>query len=115
MYIDREEREELKRLSKEVFGKSGAYQKLLNGIPELVTQLKVEEIPGENGNPGTLKETKAPVLLNGNFQFKQRYYTLEEIKTLMLDLKKQQDERKAKIEADKLQMEVQDKAHGSAL
>ena len=127
MFIERADREELKALSKEVFGVPSRYQKFLDGVPELVTMTKTEEVPGENGAPTTTKETKVPVLTeSGAKQYRTKYYTVEELKQFLRDLKKQREEIMAAIkqqqeeaEAKKAQTELQKKLHedasGSAL
>ena len=125
MNITRAEREELKALSKEIFGKSSKYQMFLDGIPEVITKTTIEEVPGENGAPATTKEVKVPVLYNGVKQSRIRYFSVEETKAELLkmkaqlddiraQMKKQQEEQEAKKAADELAKKVQEDASGSA-
>lgn len=124
MDITRAEREELNALSKAVFGVSSKWKKILdNGTSELVTMEKVEEVPGENGAPATTKTVKVPVLTSyGAKQFQQKYYTLTEVKELLLKAKKQLDDFNAAMkkqreeEESKKKLEQQAKeAAGSAV
>lgn len=126
MNITRVEREELKALSKEIFGKTSAYQRFLNGVPEVITKTVTEEVPGENGAEPTKKEVKVPVLMNGVKQSRIKYYSVQEVKELLVGFKKQLDDFKAeqlkmqteaklKKEQEQLQKQVQEQAHGSAV
>lgn len=123
----RAQREELKKLSQEIFGASSKWKKFLdNGTKELVTMKKVETVPGENGAPDTQKEVDVPILFNGVKQYRQKYYTVESLLELFQGLKKKRDEFMAMIkkqneeaQAKKLAEEqakkVQDELGGSAL
>lgn len=128
MFIDREEREELNKLSKEVFGSASKWQKFLNnGLKELTQRTVVEVVPGENGAPDTTKQVKVPVLTpNGVKQYHIKHFTLETMKEWLLELKtkrdefmamikKQQDEEKAKKEADELAKKINEDIGGSAI
>lgn len=127
MYLPKEERKELSELSMEVFGKRSQWQKMIKkGHPELMTRTVVKEVANEAGEV-TQQEAIEPVLTtSGAKQFAMKYYTLESIKEHMLALKaqrdeiiaminKQNEERKAKEEQDKLLKEVQENNGGSAL
>lgn len=128
MYFDKETREEMAILSKEVFGSAGRWRKLLeNGQNELVTKTVTEEVPGENGAEPTFKDVKMPVLEANNAKlFKMKYYTFETLKEYMLELKvkrdeilamikKQQEEQKAKKEAELKAEQFKSSLAGSAL
>lgn len=106
MDIPRELRMELNALSKEVFGVSSRWQKLLKkGTMELVTRKTTEVVPAKTADnngvteilePETTKEVEVPVLTPyGAKVFVPKNYTLEEIHTLLLGYKKQIDEIKA--------------------
>lgn len=128
MYLEREVRDQLKALSKEIFGSQSKYQKLLDkGSTELLTKTVVETVPGENGQPDTQKEVKVPVLTqDGVKQFVQVYYTPEsllekmvEIKNVrdkfMADMKAQQEEAEAKKAAEEKLKDLQAELAGSAV
>jgi hypothetical protein len=89
MDITREQREQLKALSTEVFGVASKYQKLYDQ-KELVTSKTVEIVPGENGQPDTTKEVEVPVLYNDNGvkQYRMKYRSTEEVLQLLLEFKK---------------------------
>jgi ethanolamine ammonia-lyase large subunit len=97
--ISRKERLELDALSKEVFGASSRWQKLVTkGHPELVTE-EVDEVivPEKEGDPVT-KKVQVPVKTHfGANQYKPKHYTVETIREYMLDQKKQFEEIRAKI------------------
>lgn len=124
----REQRETLKALSKEIFGASGRWTKLLrDGTKELITRKTKEKVPGENGEPDTEKEVTVPVLTpNGVKQFRQKYYTVESLLELLQGVKVKRDEFMAMVKAQKeadaeakkaaeLQKQVQEDLGGSAL
>lgn len=127
MDIPRQTRMELNALSKEVFGVSSRWQKLLKGTSKLVTRKTTEEVPGKDGEPPTTKEIEVPVLTEyGAKQYTTKYYTIDEIRQLMLDAKKQMDDIRAAMkkqqeeqEAAKAKKALEDKvtetAQGSAL
>ncbi len=132
MYIEKELQDQLKALSKEIFGSQSKYQKFLkNGTLELITRKQTETVPGENGEADTTKEVDVPVLTaNGTKQFKQVYYTpesllekLQKMKVIrdefLAQMKKQQDEQAAaakakKDEEDRLQ-KIKEDLTGSAI
>jgi hypothetical protein len=127
MNITREQRKKLDALSKEIFGVSSRWQRLLrDGQEQLLTRKTVETIPGVDGKEPTTQEIDAPVLTEyGAKQFYLKQYTIEEVETLLLGYKKQLDDfkearqkqleeqaaQKAKEEAIK---KVKDAAQGSA-
>lgn len=100
---NREQRETLKALCKEIFGASGKWTKLLrDGTKELVTTKKMEKVPGENGEPDTEKEVSVPVLTpNGVKQYRQKYYTVESLIELLEGIKIKRAEFMAMIKAQK--------------
>lgn len=121
----REEREQLKALSKELFGSPSRYQKLYQ-YDQVKTHKIKESVPGVDGAPDTEVEKEVPLLYNGSKQSVRKYRTTEEVLQLMLDfkvkrdeymaqVKKAQEEQKAKEEADKLAKKVQEDLGGSAL
>jgi hypothetical protein len=127
--IDRKTREELNALSKEVFRASSRWQKFVdNGVSELLTEEVTELVPGEKeGDEPTERKVKIPVKrADGAHQYFVKRYTVDEVRTLMLDLKKKQDEFREQIrlmqeeqKKQKEQQELQDKVNeataGSAL
>lgn len=127
MDIPRELREELKKLSKEVFGVSSKWQKMLEGQSVLLTRKTTEVVPAEEGKEATTKEVEVPVLTSyGAKQFVMKYLTVEEVHTKLLEFKKQldamreqikqqQEEKKAK-EAEELALKnLKESAQGSAV
>jgi len=119
MNISREERKELDALSKEVFGVSSRWHKFFKGISELVTKTVTETVPGDKGAPDTTKEVVVPALdESGAKQFKMRFYTVEEIRKLLLGAKEQRDAYLVKIKAQqelqKLQKEIQEQVAGKS-
>lgn len=118
-------RDQLKALSKEIFGTENKYRKLYEG-KELITRKTVETVPGENGEPDTTKTVDVPVLMNGTKQYRMIYRTTNEVMALLKEFKVKREEflvqLKAQQEADKKAKEeaeiakkVQDSLAGSAL
>ncbi len=125
MSESREEREELKALSKEVFGVPSRYRKLY-ATQELITHKVAETVPGENGEPDTTKLVEVPLLQNGVKQYRSKYRSTEEVLQLLRDfkvkrdeymaqVKKQQEEAKAKKEAEEKLKRIQEDLTGSAI
>lgn len=122
----REQREQMKALSMEIFGKSSRYQKFYEQ-EELVTRTAVETVPGENGAADTNKEVNIPVLsANGTKQYRIKYRTADEVLQLLQEfkakrdafieqMKAQQEAEKVKKEAEELAKKVQEDLSGSAL
>lgn len=104
--LNRKERNELDALSKEVFGSSSRWQKLvLKGHPEIITEEKVETVPPEKeGEQPTEKKINVPVKTTfaksgeGSNQYTTKHYSVESIKTLMLEQKAQMDQIRATIQ-----------------
>jgi hypothetical protein len=138
MNITKVERKELALLSKDVFGSSTRWEKLIyKGYDELVTEEKEETIPPEKeGDESTTRKVKVPVLLNGSKHYVRKYHTVESVLEYMVEQKKQLDTlraqinqqrqeliakidaesaaKKAKEEADKLTQQVNAAIAGSA-
>lgn len=115
MFIDREIREELNALSKEVFGVSGRWKKLLEfGTNELVTKTVTETIPGENGEPDKTEEVKVADTLRGANQYQHKTYTLDEVRELLLNLKKNRDEIRAKMKEMQEKRKLAEEVHKAA-
>lgn len=111
MYVDKETREELTALSKEVFGSTTKWKKILDeGTIELVTRKTTQKVKNAAGIEED-QEITVPVLMNGVRQFTSKYFTLETLKEFMLDLKVKRDEFVKMIEEQqKAQKEAAEKA-----
>jgi hypothetical protein len=109
-------RKELNELSKDLFGVSSRWQKMVKGTQELVTKKVKETVPGENGAPDTEREFEVPHLLDGAKQYRTKSMTFEQVKEFMLTLKKGRDEQMAKMkaarEAQELAKKIQEQAAG---
>lgn len=126
--LTRTEREELNSLSKEVFGASSRWQKLVNkGYSKMVMEKVTELVPGEKEeDEPTTREVDVPVKTSfGALQSTQERHTVDSVRELMLRLKKQLDEyrarmeqlqaeAKAKKEAEDLAAKLQEEVGGSA-
>lgn len=119
--MDRKTREELNALSKEVFGVPSKWQKFLKGVPEPVTKMVTERVKDKDG-----KETEVTRQVYETYGkkhqkkvFIKKYYTIEEIKNLMVAIKNSKEEalkkQKETEEQQKLNAEVQNVAGGSSL
>lgn len=119
MDITRQERKELDALSLEVFGVSSKWQRFFKGIPELITKTVVETIPGEKDAPDTTREVQVPVLIGTAKQYKTRAYSIQEVRDLLLNAKKQRDIQLAKFkeleELKKVEQQVQELGSGQTL
>lgn len=125
--LSREERQELNALSKEVFGATSKWLKYINqGHPVKATTTVKESVPQDDGTEKLVEKQVAKLLPHGAEYRIMKYYTISEVKAMMLDLKekitafkemlKQQEvERQAKETAAKLAKAVQSQAGGSAL
>lgn len=102
MEINRLTRVTLNNLSKEVFGTSSRWEKLVSkGFNELVTEEVTETVPGEKGPDGvvsepTTRQVRVPVLRGGSQQFVRKVHTVESVMELMQEQKKQLEFIKAK-------------------
>lgn len=115
MEISRAERKELDLLSKDVFGSSSRWQKLVGkGYEVMVTEEVEETVPPEKeGDEPTKRKVQAPVLSpTGGHQYVMKYHTIESVLEFMTEqkkqldvlraqLQKQRDDFMAKLEADK--------------
>jgi hypothetical protein len=121
MFLPRAQREELNALSKEIFGVSSRWNKILkNGTREVAMRKVTETVPGVEGAPDTEREVVVPVLIgNGTPKRYQKYYTVDEVTTLLLGIKSQMDAQKAGIkkaqEEQAAAAQVKDLAQGSAV
>lgn len=100
--VDYQTRQKLNALSKEVFGSSSRWQKLVNtGHLELLTQEVNETVPSdvEGGEP-TVQKVNKPILTKTGAQQKvNKRYTVESVVELMLDIKKKREEYLEKMKS----------------
>lgn len=111
--VDSQTRQELNALSKEVFGASSRWQKLVtNGYSELVTEEVEELVPSDKeGEEPKLEKVRMPALLNGMRQSVMKRHTVESVKELMLKLKTSRDEYFVRVkEAQAAQQAAKEKA-----
>ena len=96
----RKQREQLKALSKEIFGASSKWQKLMEYDHVLTHKVK-ETVPGENGEPDAEREVEVPLFVAGTKvkQSVRKHRSIEEVLTLLLDFKAKRDEYVAKVKA----------------
>lgn len=126
--ISKELKEELKTLSKEVFGSSSRYQKILDrGMLQPLTEEVTEYVPGETDeDEGFTRQVQVPVKRNGMDVSVTKRPTPEELKQIMLDmkakreafleqLKKMQEEAKTKKALEEHQKQVAKELEGSAV
>lgn len=114
--LSRAQREELKELSKEVFGASSRYAKLMStGYHEMVTEEISEIVPGEDGKPDTERMVKVPVkTASGALQYVQKYHTADSVMAYMIQCKVILDKFKAdmaKKQADEAAAKAQEEAN----
>lgn len=127
--LTKEEKGELSVLSKEVFGTRSRWQKLVNqGYPRLLTEEVTEFVPGEKEeDEGTTRKVQVPAKRHdGAMQSTTVRHTVESVKEYMLqrkemldkiraEIKRQQEEAKAKKELEEQALKVHEELHGSAL
>lgn len=127
-FATREQREELKALSKEVFGVSSRYQKLYE-YNQVLTQKIKEIVPGVDGSEDEEKEVEVPIYAKGTTKVKQsvrKYRSTEEVIELLrsfkakrdeflAQMKAQQEAAKAKKEQDAAAEKLKEELTGSAL
>lgn len=103
MNVTRKDREFLNTLSKEVYGVSSRWAKIVrDGVTELVTQELSEIVPGVDGAPDTEKTVKVPVKReDGALQSTIKRFSVEDVKVLMVERKIKLDEFKALVEKNK--------------
>jgi len=100
MNITRAERNALDALSKDIFGSSSRWQKLVDkGYDEMVTEEVEETVPAEKeGEEPTKRMVKVPVTApNGTHKFVRKYHTIESVLEFMVEQKKQLDVIRAQI------------------
>jgi len=128
MEISRKERKELDALSKEVFGTSSRWHKLVtSGHGELLTEEKTETVPpAKEGEESTTKTVNVPVKTSfGANKLITKHYTVESVKAMMLEqktrieqikeqIKKHYDDMKAAKEAEERTKQLNDQFSGSA-
>jgi hypothetical protein len=120
--LTRSERELLNNVSKEVFGSSSRWQKLVNnGVARVVTEEVTELVPNETDPEGEPTERKVQVPVktgNGALQSTIKRYTVSEVLALMIELKQRRDAHLAKVkeaqEKAALEKKLQEEVSGSA-
>lgn len=123
----REQRDQMKALSQEIFGASSKWQKLYK-YDAALTLTKTETVPGVDGAPDTTKEVEVPLYVEGTKvkQFERKYRTTQEVLDLLLsfkakrdeylaNMKKLQAEALAKRKADEERKKLEQELSGSAL
>jgi hypothetical protein len=129
MNVTRQVKEELDTLSKDVFGTSSRWQKLIGkGYSELVTEEVEEKVPAEKeGDEPTTRKVRVPVKnKHGMHQSAVVRHTVESVREFMLQrkeqldriraaIKAQQEEAQAKKEQEQLAAKVHEELQGSAL
>lgn len=112
--VDRQTRDELNALSKEVFGASSRWQKLIDkGYAEVLTEEVTEYVPAEvEGQEGTERKVNVPIKRqDGAVLSTTKHHTVDSVRTYMLDLKKKQEEFQAmlaKLQADQNKKQEQE-------
>lgn len=127
MNMSREVREELKALSKVVFGASSKWTRLMEYNQPLMTKI-TETVPGENGEPDTVTEKEVPLLVPGTKvrQSVRKYRSADEILVLLRDFKAKIDvfnqeqaavrmEAAVKKQQEELEKKVQSELAGSSI
>lgn len=128
--LTHEEKAELNALSKDVYGASSRWQKLITkGYAKLLTEEVTEYVPNpeDESKEGTERKVQMPVLRkDGAKQSVQTYHTVDSIKAEMVDrkakldeiraiLKKQQDDAREKQEKEQLSKQVHQDLSGTAV
>jgi hypothetical protein len=108
MMYPREVTDRLNKLSKEVFGASSRWKKLVEkGYVKQVTEELDDIVPGENGEPDTVKKVQvASRRADGAYLSTLERHTLASVEEYMLDLKKKRDEFLAMIEKQRQEQEA---------
>lgn len=130
MNITKQMRQELGVLSKDVFGSSSRWEKLVDrGYTDAVTQEVDEVVPAEKeGDEPTTKKTRQLVSAtkNGGTLYRLYFHDVDSIKTYMLErkvqldniremMRKSQEEAKQKAVDAEEAKKLQDKVGGSAI
>lgn len=126
--LTRAEREALTALSKEVFNSASRWETLLKkGYTELLTEEITEYVPDDKGGEGITRQVKVPLKRrDGALQHVKKSHTVASVKAHMLERKEQldkikaeikkiQDEAKAKKDHEALTKKIHDELRGSAL
>lgn len=125
--MTRAEREEMKVLSKEIFGNVSKWKSILEkGYMEKVTKTVIEQVPQEDGTTKPVEKKMAVLNEHGAEYSVQKYYSVEKLKEKMLDMKAQIAENRAKLEklqadaakekaAKDTALKIQESAGGSAI
>lgn len=128
--LTREEKNELNALSKDVYGASSRWQKLINkGYTKLFTEETTEYVPNaeDETKEGTTRKVQVPIKRkDGALQSVMTYHTVDSIKAEMIDrkakldeiraiLKKQQDEARTKQEQEDLSKKIHQELGGTAV
>lgn len=97
--MQKAERKELDLLSKDIFGSSSRWQKLVDkGYTEAVMEDVEEEVPAEKeGEAPTKQMVKKPVLVNGAQKLVKKWHTVESVLAYMVEQKAQLDVIRAKM------------------
>lgn len=110
MNIDRKTKEELNQLSKEVFGSSSKWRKMMDlGVPEVVEE-NTKKLVMKDGKE-EYETVKTAVLYKEQMPLNTlRRYTVSEVRDFMLTVKDRQDQVRAAIK----RIEEQQKAQAAA-
>ena len=119
--LTKDEKVELGALSREVFGSSSKWLKMIDkGVTELVTEEVTEFVPSaDEDGEGTTRQVNVPVKAkNGALQYRIKRHTVDSIKSNMLTLKAQIEafktvlaKMRAEQDAAKAASELADKVH----
>ena len=106
MEITKVERKELDILSKDVFGSSSRWQKLIGkGYDDPVTEEIEETVPSEKeGEEPTKRTVRVTVKANGSdksVKYVRKYHTIETVLAFMVEQKKQLDVLRAAMAKQK--------------
>lgn len=115
--IARKDREELNALSKDVFGTSSRWQKLVDkGYLELLQEEKEEEVPAEKeGEAPTTRKVTVPILNEaGQKQHVVKRHTFQSVKEFMLQQKTQLDTIRQMIKDQNEQAQAKERAEAKA-
>lgn len=123
-FLTKQQREELKDLSTEIFGVSSKYQKLFE-YDEYVGIKQIQLIKKEDGSTEE-KEVTVPKTLNGSKIKVRKYRTYEEVLSMLKEYKtqketaikafeKQQEEEKKQKETETQLNSIQEEAGGTSL
>ncbi len=126
--LDSDTKAKLNALSKELFGATSRWTKMVKtGRFEQVTEEVTEYVPGEKEeDEGTTRKVQVPIKVNGMAISRRKRFTVDEVESYMLKLKAQLDAFKAIIEQQKkaqeaakaqaeLDQKVQETVSGSAV